>query len=637
MINSLANFLMIVIYHGNYSGNVSWILMCYTMGATALARVTIEESRERASAYAVALGGATFYVLTRFVHDPVFLIAVILTIGYLADRVVHDCTIIDDGVDSSGQGLVDSARRWFQRRSPHLRADETPSSGWRPRSPKTKPGHQPGRTVLYLAVGALPLFGIGQFFIGSSPSSWERAKWMLTIYLFTSLSLLVVTSFLNLRRYLRQRGTEMSLQVTVAWLAGGIGMILFILLVACLAPMPGQTLVSWRIPDFLTDTKSTTASRWGWGKDGADEAGENAPASGAPRADAQKPDDAPKANTTNQPDAKPGGETGSQPHGPAGKESGGNKPAKQSPTPGEAGKSKQLDRSSDAGKSSQSPQPPQSQTPDKPSAATSPPDANPQPSEPSQTPADADAPPQPNPPEPNRPQPNQPQPNQPQPNRPQPNPPQSTEPPDTAAESKPDQAQQNDAKPPQTPGESKPSEQKMSESELESPPPPKPSGNFGGAVAGLFKFILFFALLVIIAVYVYLYRDAWLAWLHGWLTGRDSIDPITPGQRRQAVEGPPARPFASFTNPIGTAEAGQVVVVTFQALEAWGREQGVRRGEDETPSEYVRRLAARFPTLQQPARRVVDAYNRVVYGRTPANRADVTAASSVWQIMRPQL
>lgn len=574
--------------------------MCYTMGATAMARVTIEESRERASAYAVALGSATFYVMTRFLQDPVFSLAVILTIGYLADRIVHDCTIIDDGVDSSGQGLVDSARKWFQSRSPHLRTNEASPSGWQPRTQKTKAGHQPGRTVLYLAVGALPLFGIGQFFIGQFPASWERAKWLLIVYLFTSLSLLVVTSFLSLRRYLRQRGTEMSLQVTVAWLAGGIGMILFILLIAYLAPVPGKTLVSWRTPDFLSDSKSTTASRWGWGKDGADQAGEKAPATGDPRAGAQKPEGAPEVDATNQPDAKPGGEKGNRPDGPAGKESGGNKPAQQSQPPSESGKSEQAAKSSDAGEPPQS-QPPQG--PDKPSSSR-PPDPHQKSDDPSQKPADASQPPPAKPP-------------------------QSPEPQGQQAESKPDQAQPGEAKP----SPSKPAEPKSAEST----PPPQPSGNLGGAITGLVKFTLFLALLVIVGVYVYLYRDAWLAWLHGWLTGRDSIDPVTPLRRKQKADGPTARPFSSFINPIGTAEAGQVVVVTFQALEAWGREQGVRRGDDETPSEYVRRLVAQFPTLKQPAWRVVDAYNRVVYGRTQPNRADVTAASSVWQIMRPQL
>ncbi len=600
MLNSLANFLMIVLYHGNYSWHVSWILMCYTMGATALARLTIEESRERASIYAVVLGAATFYVLIRYVQDPVFLLAVILTIGYLADRIVHDCTIIDDGVDSSGQGLVDSARKWFQSRSPHMSTTDASASGWQPRKPRKTAGHQPGRTVLYLAVGALPLFGIGQFFLDNFPGSWERAKWMLTLYLFTSLSLLVVTSFLNLRRYLRQRSTEMSLQVTVAWLAGGVGMILLILLVAYIAPMPGQTLVAWRMPDFLSDANLTKATRWGFGEDGADLAGENAPATGDPRAGAQKPDGAPQIDSTNQADAEPGGETGNRKEGPAGKEKGGNKPAQDSQTPDKAGKSEAAEKSSDAGESTPSQQP---ESPDK-SSDPSQSDRHQTSDDPGQKQSDPAQPPSSN----------------------QDESPPSNEP---TTETKSDEATADQVKSP-------PAEADESEA-ANSAPPPKPTANLGGALSGLLKFVLFFTLLLVIAVYVYRYRDAWLAWLHAWLNGRDNIDPATPRRRKQRPEGPPARPFSSFANPVGTAEAGQVVVVTFQALEAWGREQGVQRGDDETPSEYVRRLVGKFPSLKQPAWRVVDAYNRVVYGRTAANRNDVTAASSVWQIMRPQL
>lgn len=620
MLNSLANFFMIVIYQGAYPGRVSWILMCYTMGATALARVTIEESRERAGVYAVALGTATFFVMTRFLQDPIFSLAVILTIGYLADRIVHDCTIIDDGVDSSGQGLIDGARNWFQKRSPPSLASAEPSSGWQPRDPKGKAGHQPGRTVLYLAVGALPLFGIGQFFLGHAHGSWERAKWMLVLYLFTSLSLLVVTSFLNLRRYLRQRSTEMSFQVTLAWLAGGVGMIFLILLIAYVAPVPGQTLVSWRVPDFLSESDSTMANRMGWGDEGAHQTDDQTPATAAPRADAQKPEGAPQRDSTNQPDAKPGGESGNRDDGPVGKESGGKKPADSSQPSGKSEKSEPAPQPGEAGKSSQ---PNQAENADK-SQGRPPPDAHENSSQSNEKPGDTHQSPPATPAESSEAndQPGKAEPDGAEPDAAEPNDAESdnaeTET-TNASETKPSPSNSADSEPP------KPA----------SPPPPSPPGM--GPTGGLIKLILIVVLLAIIVFYVYRYHAAWLAWLHGWLTGRDDIQPATPQRPKRKLSGPSARPFSSFTNPVGTAEAGQVVVVTFQALEAWGREQGVQRGNDETPSEYVRRLAAQFPALQQPAWRVVDAYNRVVYGRTAANRTDVNAASSVWQVMRPQL
>ncbi len=97
----------------------------------------------------------------------------------------------------------------------------------------------------------------------------------------------------------------------------------------------------------------------------------------------------------------------------------------------------------------------------------------------------------------------------------------------------------------------------------------------------------------------------------------------------------PPRPFSSFRNPIGTeSDLRRVVVVTFQAFEAWARERGASRGKDETPSEFVRRVAISVPNVGTPVADVVDAYNRIVYGRGRATKQDVEAASKVWQLMR---
>ena len=98
---------------------------------------------------------------------------------------------------------------------------------------------------------------------------------------------------------------------------------------------------------------------------------------------------------------------------------------------------------------------------------------------------------------------------------------------------------------------------------------------------------------------------------------------------------PPALPFSAFRNPIGPeSDPRQVIVVTFQALEAWSREQGWERSKGETPSEFVSRIANSLPRRPAAAARLVDAYNRVVYGNGRANKTDVNAASQVWSMMR---
>ncbi|MBB3206620.1 hypothetical protein FHS27_002432 [Rhodopirellula rubra] len=653
MLNSLAGFLMLVLYQGNYPQRVMWTLFWYTMGATALARVTIEESRSYSSVYATALGAATFFVMLRFLGDPIFSAAVIMTIGYLADRIVHDCTIVDDGVDSSGQGLVDSARKWFERlRSPRDNQASPPQT--KTDAPKKQiglQGHQPGRTVLYLALGALPLFGIGQFFLRDNPGSWDSARWQLASYLFASLSLLVVTSFLNLRRYLRQRNTEMPGQVTAAWLLGGIGLILLVLMLAILAPLPGQAIVSFQMPDFLTSSNPTSASRFGWGDEGADQPGEGGEAKAAPRPDAKTPSDAPESATRTQAGAPPGGDSGKRDDGPVGKESGGKKASEKSND--ESGKTKsdgsqpkdngdgkksdgQKPNTENNGSKSPDAKPPENQAPkSEPSAPQSPdrpnPDNNQSPKRDPPPSGESDS------------QQNQPdQTEQSQPESGEQDERSSEQNDDTSSDANDKKPESQEAPPNQSPAEnSPPPSDESAESPSQAPAPePASSTDWSGLLAGftgLMKFLIIAALFAIVAVYVYLNRDALMAWFNNLFGASDSTTGTTPTRAPTKEPPQPRRPFSSFENPVGNADAGQVVVLTFQALEAWGREQGVSRTEDETPSEYTRRLVSQFPNLQQSAIRVVDAYNRVVYGRAMAGRDDVTAASSVWQIMRPQL
>ncbi|MEP2307732.1 hypothetical protein, partial [Rhodopirellula bahusiensis] len=333
MLFSLASFLCTVLYSGNYSGALVWTMLMYSMGATAVARITIENDRQYSSLYAIALGIATLFVLIRYVGDPIFSIGIVWVVGYLADKIVHDCTIVDDSVDSSGQGLVDSGLSFLKLRRKQKQQADIPSSnvaGEEGNTPKRKSkrsskdpaaGHQPGRTVLWLALGALPLFGLGQFFLSGDSKSWNLARILLTLYLFSALSLLVVTSFLNLRRYLRQRQTEMPLDATVAWLAGGIVIIGLILMIAYIAPLPGKAVASMKVPEFLNNRSPLSASEYGWGDEGAEISDEN---------DAQSsetsPDGSPSGET--KPGAKAGGQKGNREDGPAGSDPGGKKQGK---------------------------------------------------------------------------------------------------------------------------------------------------------------------------------------------------------------------------------------------------------------------------------------------------------------------
>ena len=89
-------------------------------------------------------------------------------------------------------------------------------------SRRDKPPHSPGKWVVYFSLAALPLFGFGQWFIPADDGeSRQYAFQLLMVYVASGLGLLLTTSFLGLRRYLRQRRLEMPNEMTVVWLGAG--------------------------------------------------------------------------------------------------------------------------------------------------------------------------------------------------------------------------------------------------------------------------------------------------------------------------------------------------------------------------------------------------------------------------------
>ena len=254
----------------------------YTLGAVAIARVAIEQDRSYSLGYAVVLGLVAFIAMLRFLDSTLFIIFILAMIGYLSDTIVRDCTLIDEDADSSDQGLIDAGKRYlqeqrdygYQQANPQSSSNEQRTSGTHLSDPtpstKNHKGAQPGRTVLYLAFAALPLFGIGQLFFRDDTATWQRAQRLLAFYLFSSLSLLVTTSFLGLRRYLRQRNTEMPRDVTVSWITGGLLLIGIILFIAFAIPIPGNKLANFDTEFRIGTPDWLKSSEFGWGKEGTE-------------------------------------------------------------------------------------------------------------------------------------------------------------------------------------------------------------------------------------------------------------------------------------------------------------------------------------------------------------------------------
>src|SRR5262249_48159724 len=132
--------------------------------------------------------------------------------------------------DSSGQGLLDVAPADASESNPDSESDK-PEAG--------KKKHAPGRTVLYFSLAALPLFGIGQVMIpAANVASRTYAFRLLWVYLAAALALLLSTSFLGLRRSLRQRRLEMPGSVVRSWIVTGTLLLLLILIGCIFLPRP---------------------------------------------------------------------------------------------------------------------------------------------------------------------------------------------------------------------------------------------------------------------------------------------------------------------------------------------------------------------------------------------------------------
>ena len=268
LVGSLAFFLLMVFYAGDFVARLYWTTGCFVFAAVLISRVSIEEGAERASLFGIALGGVAALAMSSFTNHPWWAWLVLGVIWWCASHLVWNCTVVDDDDDASGAGLLEAAGfdaalsttavepkeappltaavRRKRRKVAAAKAAETPKQdsteqpwikrafAWWQRSRSQKA--PPGLTVVYFSLAALPIFGLGQRFIASDERLY--AFQCLFVYVASALGLLVTTSFLGLRRYLRQRRLEMPVEMAGTWLAVGAAMVGIVLILAVLIPRP---------------------------------------------------------------------------------------------------------------------------------------------------------------------------------------------------------------------------------------------------------------------------------------------------------------------------------------------------------------------------------------------------------------
>ena len=310
LVGSLVFFLIEVFYAGEYQARLNYSFALFVFAAVLIARISIEMGSERAALFAVPLAVAMFLFLVKFVEHPspfshVINLALMAIVWWCAHRLTWDSTVVDDDEDASGEGLMQrigvdgpetaSVEKKTSGAAPAVTTDnelldrtdasKSPAAHWLKQLFRPRKGpHTPGIWVLYFSLAALPLFGVGQHWIPASDAGRRRyAFFLLFVYVAAALALLVTTSFLNLRRYLRQRRIEMPLTIVGNWVGIGAVLIVIAMMLALLIPRPNAEVAVSRVPWQAGSPSGMSASRTSVYRDGGEDPDEQQDPTGGDR------------------------------------------------------------------------------------------------------------------------------------------------------------------------------------------------------------------------------------------------------------------------------------------------------------------------------------------------------------------
>lgn len=625
LVGSLVFFLLDVLYVGEYEARLTYVFALYVFASVLVSRIAIEDGREYAALFAIPLGLATLLVLLKFMEHPsawshLINVALVLVIWWCADKLTWDCTVIDDGEDSSGEGLL--KRVGIDEDSAH---EEPPQAGatsnelfdksverspdaapwWQRWGRRNKRGHTPGLWVLYFSLAALPLFGVGQHWV--PPADVGRRRYvfgLLVVYVAAALSLLVTNSFLGLRRYLRQRRIEMPNPMAATWVAVGAVLILIVMFAAALIPRPNAEYAISQVPWQARSPAGLSSSQHAFGNDAPKdeqptEPGQDVDENG-PKGDALKPGEEGEASSSE------------------GEPSQGGKQGKSDEKLQDKSAQKSND---DAGKSGDTKQSNQDQSSDQ--SKGQPQDK----SEEQQTKGDQSSPAAEN---------------------------QSDQPKDGKQSSAPEdgekggesgkQDEQSKGKQDGEPSRTVPP--KHSSTPRSVPKLPDLSSVVGG-LGGIVKLLLYVVAAAAVLFLAWKYRRELAKAIHDIIRQiRELLACLFGGRASHAAEGDdkatPAkgrqRSFADFRNPFTTGDYRRIapeelVRYTFDAFEAWARDGGYSRTADQTPAELVRVAAAPGTALHDQARHMLRIYSDVAYGAAAIEAATAHSLRDFWAIL----
>jgi hypothetical protein len=257
MVGSLMFFLLDTWYEGEFLDRLRWILFWFVFGIVLITRVSMQIGNELAKGYGVALGGAVALVATMLTGFQPFLLIVMGIVWWATHKLTLDCTLLDEDQDAGvgllqESGLDTSAMADEGITDPAARSHDDPDSMdtsllpdrpwwkfWGRDGDGAHRPHAPGVWLIYFTIASLPLFGLGQWLVPAVQE--DRRAWLFLYflaYIASAMGLLLATSFLNLRRYLRRRKLKMPAAMTATWLSTGAMLIVGLTLAAAVLPLP---------------------------------------------------------------------------------------------------------------------------------------------------------------------------------------------------------------------------------------------------------------------------------------------------------------------------------------------------------------------------------------------------------------
>jgi hypothetical protein len=254
LVGSLAFFLLEIMYAGQWPERLRWTLFFFVFGAVLVSRIAIQLDASKAWAYGAALGGVTLLAMGRFTDAGLLVnIIVVVVVLWSANKLTWDCTFVDEAADDGGGGILEEIRDELKSdpasRDRQGAVENPPLPDGRGSSSEARKARPMGRWVVYFSLAALPLFGLGQALIPAADEGRRsHAFWLMTLYVASGLGLLLTTTLLRLRRYLRQRRLQMPAAMTGLWIGVGAALIVGFLFIAALLPLshPEYSLVPIR-------------------------------------------------------------------------------------------------------------------------------------------------------------------------------------------------------------------------------------------------------------------------------------------------------------------------------------------------------------------------------------------------------